>query len=314
MKTEKIKFLGANNVVLPGIIWMPETTPVAVLQITHGMTEHIGRYTALAEELTAHGITVAGFDLRGHGKNPGNPECASFGKNGWEASLEDMHLFYDVLQKRFAEIPHFMLGFSLGSFLLREYMNQYSDEVAGAVIMGTGYQPQVVLSVMMVIVKTQIKKAGFDETTALVKQLSFETYNQKFKPNRTPSDWLCADENQLDAYCADTLCRKNISAGLFWQLLGSMKRTGEESAYAHCRKDMPVLLLSGQEDPVGDFSKGVSSVKARMEKAGMNNVQIHLFKGARHDLLHEEESGCASQCRKMIQEWIQQKIRQKIKN
>ena len=309
MKTEKIKFLGANNVVLPGILWMPEATPVALLQVTHGMTEHIGRYTALAEELTDHGIIVTGFDLRGHGKNPGNPECASFGKDGWEASLEDMHLFYEVLQKRFAGIPHFMLGFSLGSFLLREYLNQYSDEVAGAVIMGTGYQPGTILSVMMSIVKTQIKKAGFDKTTALVKQLSFETYNQKFKPNRTPSDWLCADEKQLDVYCTDTLCRENISAGLFWQLLGAMKRTGEKCAYTHWKKEMPVLLLSGKEDPVGDFSKGVSCVKNRMEKAGMNNVQMQLFEGARHDLLHEEESGCAQRCREMIKEWILQEIK-----
>ena len=216
MQTETFEFEGWNGITLPVTIWLPEQEPKCVLQITHGMTEHIGRYTTLAQELTGQGIVVAGFDLRGHGRNPGDPNIASFGEGGWEASIEDMHLFFEVLAERFPVLPHFMLGFSLGSFLLREYLNQYPEDVAGAIIMGTGYQPGWLLSMMMEVVKSQIKKAGFDGTTDLVRQLSFGNYNQKFKPNRTIADWLCADNAELDAYLADPLCRKDISAGLFW--------------------------------------------------------------------------------------------------
>ena len=87
------------------------------MQIAHGMTEHIGRYTTLAQELSGHGIAVAGFDLRGHGRNAGDPNVASFGEGDWEASIEDVHLFFEVLAERFPGLPHYMLGFSLGFFL-----------------------------------------------------------------------------------------------------------------------------------------------------------------------------------------------------
>lgn len=300
MKTEFFSFESPDNTSLPAVLWIPEEPPKAVLQITHGMTEHIGRYTALAEALTSRGIAVAGFDLRGHGKNPGDASCASFGESGWEASLEDMHRFSDVLSARFPEILRFLLGFSLGSFLVREYLNRYDDALSGALIAGTGHQPGFVLSVMTAIVKTQVKKAGFDRTTPLVENLSFGTYNKKFAPNRTPSDWLCSDDTQLDAYRADALCRPSISSGLFLQLLESMKRTGKAEIYANVNRDLPVLLLSGEDDPVGDGGKGVRRVEQAMRNAGMKNVSAKLFPGARHDLFHEEKSGTAEEIRTLI--------------
>lgn len=304
MKQERIHFTGNGGVKLQGIIWLPDNAPRALLQITHGMTEHIGRYTKLAASLTAQGIAAAGFDLRGHGANPGDPACASFGEGGWDASLEDMHLFRLELTERFGAIPHFMLGFSLGSFLLREYLGLYDDKLAGAAILGTGCQPGAVLSLMMAIVKGQIRKMGFDRTTPLVRKLSFETYNRQFAPNRTASDWLCADQAELDAYIADPLCRADISAGLFWQLLDSMKRTGSAHSCDSWDKTLPVLLMSGQDDPVGSSGRGVEQVKQAMTRAGLAHVAMHLFKGARHDLLHEEVSGCAGQARKILLDWM----------
>lgn len=307
MKTEIFEFAGYNGIILPAYLWLPDGEVKAVLQITHGMTEHMGRYEAFARYLCSMGITVAGFDLRGHGKNPGDAEVASFGEGGWAASIEDMRLFYELLEQRLTVVPHYMLGFSLGSFLLREYLTKYPDEgeVAGAIIMGTGHQPGWLLSIMMGIVNGQIKKAGFDKTTDLVHQLSFGTYNQKFKPNRTTADWLCAEETELDKYLADPLVRKDISAGLFWELLGSMKRTGSAYEYDGWDTSIPILLISGQDDPVGDGGKGVQEISRRMKKSGMENVTIKLFPGARHDLLHEEKNG-ADATRKYIAEWIKQ--------
>lgn len=305
MKVEQFDFLGHKGTGLPGYIWLPDGEVKAVLQITHGMTEHMGRYEAFAEYLCLLGIAVAGFDLRGHGKNPGDPVIASFGEGGWSSSIEDMRLFYELLEQRFREVPHYMLGFSLGSFLLREYLTKYPNkgELAGAIIMGTGHQPGWLLSVMMGIVKGQIKKAGFDKTTDLVRRLSFGTYNQKFKPNRTTADWLCSDEIELEKYLTDPLVRKDISAGLFWELIGSMKRTGSASEYDSWNTSLPVLLISGQDDPVGDGGKGVRAVYNRMKKKRMENVTIKLFPGARHDLLREEKNG-AEAARKYIAEWI----------
>lgn len=301
MKTETFEFIGQNGTNLPASLWLPEGEVKAVLQIAHGMTEHMGRYESFARFLCPMGIAVAGFDLRGHGKNAGDPEVASFGEGGWDASIEDMRLFYTLLQARFPGVRHYMLGFSLGSFLLREYLSKYPDEGRpdGAIIMGTGHQPGWLLSIMMGIVNGQIKKAGFHKTTDLVRQLSFGTYNQKFKPNRTAADWLCADEVELNRYLADPLVRRDISAGLFWELLGSMKRAGRNCDYG----TLPILLISGQDDPVGDGGKGVRAIYNRMLKTGMEHVTLKLFPGARHDLLHEDSSA-ADGARKMIAEWI----------
>ena len=305
MKVKRLEFIGYQETVLPGYIWLPDGQMKAVLQIAHGITEHMGRYEAFAKYLCSMGIAVAGFDLRGHGRNPGNPETASIGEGGWAASIEDMRIFYGLLKRYFPGVPHYMLGFSLGSFLLREYLTKYPDEgeIAGAIIMGTGHQPGWLLSIMIGIVKGQIKKAGFDKTTDLVRQLSFGTYNQKFKPNRTTADWLCSDETELDKYLADPLVRKDISAGLFCELLGSMKQTGSAYEYDGWDTSLPILLISGQDDPVGDGGKGVRAIYNRMKKSGIENVTLKLLPSARHDLLHEEKNG-AEAARKYIAEWI----------
>ena len=305
MRTETFELIGYNKTVLPGQIWLPEGDVKAVLQIAHGMTEHMGRYEAVAETLAANGIAVAGFDLRGHGKNPGDTAVASFGEGGWQASIQDMRLCFQALVQRFPGVPKYMLGFSLGSFLLREYLSQYptKDEIAGAIIMGTGHQPGWLLSIMMGIVKGQIKKVGFNKTTDFVRKLSFGTYNQKFSPNRTTADWLCADTKELDKYLSDPLVRKDISAGLFWELLGSMKRTGSVAEYAGWNVNLPILLISGQDDPVGDGGKGVQAIYQHMRKAGLNKVTMKLYPGARHDLLHEmQHSGEA--VREDIAQWM----------
>ena len=183
-------------------------------------------------------------------------------------------------------------------------MNKYDHNFAGAIIAGTGHQPSAVLSIMMAIVNSQIKSEGFNNTTPLVKQLSFETYNSKFKPNNTDFDWLCSDENELQKYILDNLCADSISSGLFWQLLSSMKYTGSKAAYQNWKKDMPILLLSGDKDPVGDFGKGVRRVATAMIKSCISNVNVHLLNDARHDIFHDVHSGCAGKVTQLIASWI----------
>lgn len=307
MTTEFFEFCSGDEK-LSAALWLPEGEPKAVLQITHGMTEHIGRYAAFAQGLTERGVAVCGFDLRGHGKNGTDEEIASLGKGGWELTLSDMRCFYTEMKKRIPRAPYFMMGFSLGSFLLREYLSLYPQDAQGAVIVGTGYQPGLVLTLIMAIVKAECRKAGFDGTTALVKKLSFETYNEKFRPNETDSDWLCADGDELYEYMRDPLCRKYISAGLFHQLLGSMKRTGKRGAAAAWRKNMPVLFLSGEDDPVGNGGKGVFAVSDRLKKCGMTDVTVCLFPNARHDLLHEKQSANADKAAETLLGWLEERV------
>ena len=308
MTKREFSFHGAASMPyeLHAVIWYPENAkPDKVLQIAHGMTEHIRRYEELAERLTKNGIAVAGFDLRGHGKNAGDKDCASFGQGGWKPALEDMHIFYEMLRKEFPETKHYMFGFSLGSFLLREYLSEYpKDRVEGSIIIGTGHQPAFLLRILLGILKGEIRKAGWDKATKLVRELSFGTYNKNFKPNRTPSDWLCSDEGELDLFLADELRRKDISAGLFSDLLTSMKKTGNKNNYDNWRKDMPVLLISGKEDSVGNMTKGICQVQKQMIANGMLHVDLELLDGARHDVLHENKSGAKEKALNRIEQFM----------
>lgn len=305
MKKEFLAFTDDNNQVVQAFLWLPDGEPEKVLQIVHGMTEYMGRYARLAEVLTEAGIAVAGFDLKGHGMNAKEQACASFGEGGWEEELNEIHEFHETLMNRFPKAKHYMMGFSLGSFLVREYFGLYeSNDIAGAIIMGTGQQPAFLLSLIMAVVKGEINKAGFDNTTKLVRTLSFGTYNKKFSPNRTKADWLCSDEDELGKYISDELCKEDISSGLFWQLLGSMKRMASVDTYQKWNKSMPVLLISGADDPVGDAGKGVKVVEQAMKKSGLCNVTLKLYPKGRHDILHEEKSGIASAVCQTIKQWL----------
>ena len=304
MKTEKFTLTSTDGAILHSVIWAPDTDVKAVLQITHGMTEHMGRYAELGKYFAKCGIAVAGYDLRGHGEAAVSTECASFGEGGWERSIADMELYMKHIKETFQGKPIFMLGFSLGSFMLREYLNSDYEKPAGAVIMGTGHQPSFILSIIMSIVKGQIKKSGFDGTTPLVKSLSFDTYNKRFAPCRTDFDWLCADTDALDKYINDEKCIKGISSGLFYDLLGSMKRTGAKNAYEKYPKDMPLYIMSGMKDPVGDFMKGTDRVIADMKKAGLTNVSVVYCAEGRHDILHDDTSGPKEILFDEITQWI----------
>lgn len=253
------------------------------------MTEHILRYDEFANILIEEGIMVIGYDLRGHGQNACDTTCASFGEGGWNKSIEDIHLFYDKIHQGYPNVPYYLLGFSLGSFLLREYFTKYKDDIAGAIVMGSGHQPAFVLNIIMKLVYNEINKVGYDQTTDFVRNLSFGQYNKKFKPNRTNMDWLCANENSIDEYLDDKLCKKDISAGLFYDLLNSMKVCGHSNTYNNWNKNMPILLISGSNDPVGDMGKGIQELFDKMKKEGLN-VQMKMIEHARHDILHEKNA------------------------
>ena len=305
MWTEGFQFVSTDGETISCTLWRPEARrPRLVLQVLHGMTEHIERYQDFAQTLTERGIAVVGYDLRGHGHHQPFERCASFGKEGWTAALEDIQCCQRMLRQSFKGIPQVIMGFSLGSFLVRDYLNCYDASFAGAIIMGTGTQPSMVLATLKKLVQGQIDKVGFNNTSPLVQKLSFEMYNKKFSPTRTAFDWLCADRDELAIYEQDTLCKESISAGLFWQLLDAMQRTGGKQAYTHWDKQLPVLLLSGAEDPVGDSGKGVQKVARQMKAAGLSHVQMELLEGARHDVLHEKASGNADKALGLIEGFL----------
>lgn len=284
---QTITFSTPRKTMLTGVLWLPENTkPTAVIQIVHGMTEHIGRYEAFAEALNERGFAVSGFDLPGYGINSGSSDCAAFGEKGWGDSLQYIHSYFLMLQQEFLDVPIILLGFSLGSFLVKEYRGLFpGDQLAGIILCGSGEQPALVLRILQKIVSKEVKKYGRDAATPLVDRLSFEQYNKYFTPNQTKMDWLCANQQELEYYLSDPLCKAHISAGLFLNLLTSMEKTGKKK-YVNIWKDkQPVLILSGSKDPVGNFGKGIK----KMEKHFGPKVTVLMMQDARHDIFHHSK-------------------------
>jgi alpha-beta hydrolase superfamily lysophospholipase len=306
MKTFEGYFRGVENTNLHMVFWEPDVRPVAVVQIIHGMTEHIERYKDLAEYLTKHNIAVCGFSLRGHGKSASEStdnSVSTLGENGWDKSLEDIKLFRDELVHKYGNIPYYMYGFSLGSFLLREYLSKYNDKLSGAIIVGTGNQSSIFLKLVRFILKGTIKKKGVNVHTKLVSKLSFEVYNDEFADTTTEYDWLCSDSDSIKNYADDIYCKKKISAGLFDDLLKSMILTSDNTSYAKWNKKMPILVLYGKEDPVGGFGKGVNKFIKQLAENNLDYSAIELEK-ARHDLLHEKQSGVSDLVKLAIKDFV----------
>lgn len=283
--------------------WKPEKEIIGVIQIAHGVTEHILRYEHFAEFFTQKGFVVVGNDHIGHGTSIApNSKPMYFGpKNSWNFVVKDIETCKKMIKKKYPDIPYILLGFSLGSFLLRTYLIDYAKEALdGAIIMGTGYIPDFKIAIAKMMANKEAKKVGEENTSPVIKSLTFENYNKLFKPNRTECDWLCSNEEALDEYLKDPLRGENYSAGLFRELLSGMQYTSNLKNIERMNKRIPILLLSGDKDPVGDFGKGVIKTFDIFRKSGIENVDIKLYQNVRHDILHEK---CRDTIYNDIYEW-----------
>ena len=213
-----------------------------------------------------------------------------FGPSGsWNFVVKDMNACKKEISKKYPNVPYIMLGFSLGSFLLRTYLIDYNDDkIDGAIIMGTGYIPNFKIAIAKMMANNEAKKVGEENTSPVIKSLTFETYNKLFRPNRTDFDWLCSNDEELDKYIVDPLRGESYSAGLFREMLSGMQYTSNMKNINKMNKKIPIFLLSGDKDPVGEFGKGVIKTYNIFKKAGIENIDIKLYPNLRHDILHEK--------------------------
>lgn len=271
--------------------WLPDGEPKAVLQIAHGVTEHMLRYEEMAEYFTQRGFVVVGNDHLGHGYSIAEGAAPMYlGPEGsWFWVERDMYTCQKMVKKEYPDIPYMLLGLSLGSFIVRSFLIRYPDAVDGAILVGTGQTPSFQLGLVRGIVKMEARRAGEDKSTPLIQNLSFGTYNRQFVPNRTEYDWLCASEQGLDTYINDTLRGEAMTSGLFREMLNGMMFTGSVKAQKKMNKELPILLVSGSEDPVGDKGKGVLRAYKSMQKAGIKDISMKLYPGLRHDVFREDE-------------------------
>jgi len=269
-------------------VWEPEGTPRAILQIVHGIAEHVERYDDFARWLNGHGILVAAEDHMGHGKSIGDGDVQGYFTGGWDAAVADTKALQDKLMETYPGVPCFLFGHSMGSFMARTMLFRYPDSgIRGAVISGTGWQPTVALKAGLLFCRMEAKKVGETAVSETITKLIFGGYNKKFAPNRTACDWLTTDTEHVDRYVADPLCGFDATIGLARDMLTGISMIQKKEHLAAMKKDLPVWFLSGKDDPVGNMGAGVQKSYDAFCKAGMQNVSITLYEG-RHEMLNEK--------------------------
>ncbi len=291
MNKKELSYLSADgHTTIHAVIWEPEAQPVGILQISHGITEHIGRYERLAAACTERGLVVCGNDHIGHGRSlpEDKPIRTYFGPEGsWDFLVGDARTMNTIMRKELPNLPLCLLGFSLGSFVVRNALFQYPDCADAAILAGTGQQSPLALSIARRIARSEAKKHGYEAVTETITRLTYDGYNKKFAPVQSKFDWLLADEAAREEFLQDPLRGEDFTVGAFSELLRGMGRSIDSKLVGHMNRQAPVLLLSGGDDPVGDFGKGVEKTKRFLERQGVERVEMKLYPGLRHDILHE---------------------------
>ena len=269
--------------------WAPEGPPRGIVHLVHGISEHIGRYDETARFLAEHGFLVCGEDHLGHGRTVTDGSYGFFApENGWTLAARGVRALRKLEGARHPNLPYFLLGHSMGSFLTRTYLILWPGTVSGAVLMGTGQEPAPLVALGKRISALECRRLGPRGVSPLVHTLSLGAYNRRFRPSRTPSDWLSRDPAEVDAFLADPLCQSRPTVSLFRDMMGGLQLIARRDQLARMDPSVPVCFLSGQEDPVGGMGRGVEQVVRMFQDAGCRDLSLHLYPGARHELFHEQ--------------------------
>ncbi|MCI7792021.1 MAG: alpha/beta hydrolase [Lachnospiraceae bacterium] len=271
------------------VIWEPETEIRAVLQISHGMIEMIERYDDFAGFLNTKGILVIGNDHLGHGHTADSEE--DFGyfcpKNMSATVVDDLHSVTEYAKKEYPGVPYFLLGHSMGSFMARRYLMTYGKELTGAVIMGTGRQPKLVLMSGKVISTIVQLVKGSRYHSVFLKKLAFGAYCDRIPNKRTESDWLTRDEKIVDFCISNKYCNFSFTVNGYKTLFDVLTFIQKKENVDKIPKKLPIFMVAGNDDPVGEYGKGVKQVFEIYKQAGIEDVSLKLYEGDRHEILNE---------------------------
>ena len=286
MMREQLTMTDSHGKICPVYLWYGDNArPKGILQISHGMAEHLLRYEHLAQYLCDKGYAVIGTDQPGHGLATDEQDLGYFGSEGHIGAVDRLADVTHLVKERYSGIPVFLLGHSMGSFMARSYVTRYGDLIDGAIIMGTsGPNPAAGVGLVLINLFTIFK--GDTGKSTLVDNMMFGGYNKLFSEGSRFS-WLSSDAREVKKYEDDNRC------GFLFTLNGQktvMKVLREVSTprwAAAVPQNLPVLLLSGQKDPVGQYGKGVEKVFHMLQDAGVKDVEIILYPEGRHEILND---------------------------
>lgn len=306
MKKEEFYFDSRDNVSkIHAVRYTPENTaPVCVVQIIHGMAEYIERYEEFARFLTDRGCVVTGNDHLGHGKSVGEEKLYGYFCEQDPATVlvRDAHRLKKMTQEEYPSLPYVIVGHSMGSFILRNYLTMYGSGITGAIIMGTGYQTGAAMAAARCLVGLQKIFLGSKHVSRFSDRVSFGGYNKRIADPKTPFDWLCKDEESVRRYIEDPLCGYVFTLNGFQTLTELIARAHAPKRLRKIPARLPLLVISGDADPLGGYGKGIPKVCEGLRRAGVEDVEMRLCETGRHELLNEPER---AQIMGILYDWIE---------
>ncbi|MDR6546358.1 alpha-beta hydrolase superfamily lysophospholipase [Chryseobacterium rhizosphaerae] len=269
-------------------LFSPETTK-ATLLIVHGMQEHSGRYAEIAEYFAAHGIAVLTYDHLGHGKSVKEKKDIGFFQleKPDERLVADAEMMADYLVEQYPDVPHFILGHSMGSFITRCLLQKASSKFSGAIITGTG-GPLPGIDLLRAYLSLANTIAPHHRT--FLNSVFTSVNNKYFKKDKDFSDtsWLSVNSKNRKAFEQDELCGIPFTNNAFYTLFSVYKKATARNWADSISRSFPFLFVSGQDDPIGDFSKGVRYTVDHLKSDGFQDVSQEIYSGMRHEILNEE--------------------------
>ena len=267
----------------------PDATPKSVVQIAHGIAEHIDRYEDFMRFLAENGFVAVGNDHLGHGKSIARlEEQGIFAENnGWNYVVEDMKKLREQVREQFPNIPYVFFGHSMGSFLTRTFLILHPDLYDAAILSGTGHQSAALVNGGYLAAELMTKLKGPHASGQALNDMAFGSYCKRIENPRTPFDWLSRDNETVDKYIADPLCGFVCKTSLYRDMMGGLKFLTNQKNIDKMNKTLPIYFMSGAEDPVGDYGAGVETAYKAFCRAGLKDVMIRLYPGGRHEMLNE---------------------------
>ena len=294
---------------LHAVRWIPECKVVCILQIVHGMSEYIERYEDMAQFFAGRGILVTGDDHLGHGKSVS--EDGEYGyfceQDPATVVVRDVHRLKKMTQEDYPGIPYVILGHSMGSFILRNYLFRYGTGIEGAVICGTGSRSNFQNLVCQAVAAVVGVVLGEKHTAKIIDRLAFGSYNKRIENPKTSFDWLCTDEKVVEAYEKDEMCGFIFKVNGFKTLFQLLGRLNKKENLDKMPKNLPIYFVSGDMDPVGDYGEGVRKAYEDFGRAGMERVSMKLYPGGRHEILNEKNK---IQVYEELYPWIMERVKE----
>lgn len=285
MNTQTIEkqVLSSDGVhMLKGIIYLPTGTPQGIFHLVHGMTEYIGRYDELLALIASAGFIACGFDNLGHGKTAREDELGFIAeKDGYKHLIDDVLVFGNAVKEDYPELPYYLMGHSMGSFIVRLAAEKYKNDIDRLIICGTGGpNPAAGIGLALIDILTLFK--GKHAYSAFIENMAFGSYNKRFEGGGK-YEWLTKDEEIKAAYAKDPLCTFRFTLSALKDLIKLNSLCNRNAWFKNMRKNMPIMLISGEDDPVGNYGKGVTAVYKKLKANGCD-VTIHLYENCRHEI------------------------------